>query len=1027
MDNNNQLSAPIVSQGLLLANRYRMGLLIGQGAHGEVWAARDLLLGDEVAIKILHECFGDALRFRREVSILRMLRLPGVVRFLDDGMEGNRPYIVMERITGGHFPGNSLSHAHSWNAIKAPTLHILKTLARIHAAGVIHRDLKPENILIDEHGQPIIVDFGLSFRAALHDAFEHNAIIGTPLYIAPEQIRGDPISPATDLYTLGILLYQALSGSLPHWTEDPREFFARRLTMPPAPLHTLAANIPAHIATIIDTMLEIEAQNRPSSATDLIRALEGAPLRRSIKTSLPRIGDDKAPRRVVDRLCSGQSVDIVGPTGIGRSSFVGQIAEYLELGGIKLIRTQPSRRPFGSLSPILESLNTLPSASLSEVIAEVEQGLRNELRNNAVLIADDAEALDRLSSEAIQRLRGEGKILRVFREINGNAAPYPEATAEHLEALELADLTPLFGGFERIFHLVGDASRQLWTRTLGHPGRIVSELGAWEREGIAHRSAEKFLIDRESLDRLSAGLLLAPPPIENTPIDPSVPEHRTEILQCVELTFPDSSTALIAGALNEPVWRIEAELHELARNGDLRIRADGTLEALRPSPRTWSHETRRTMHRAFAELLKTKAERRFAHLLWAEDIPAIAIEASLIAMNHAESGYLGQAIAVLSEGLRLLCEYDGPNIETVHRSQITLISQWVELAILEGTPKGLDRVLYELCRMGQAVDFVKQLEALVRADIALMAGSDRASAMAEAVPPFENPRLERARLDVRFTAARRMSDQNISALLIEATNWANSAAIPDANAALLGWTGRLRYQEGRFEEAAKLGAQAAAMEHWATARSIALFHAAGAWMEAFRLDEALAYAQEARAIAGRCRNTYHEARSEWLLRTLEYRRETLTQPDFELVEAITLVGVPDLEALVCITEASLLFRLGDRSETARLAERARRIWTGMNKGWGAKLARCLAMASGASLLIDEARTLAEEAFRCPISGIGIQMLGLLAMGFPEERRAFAQGAEALAAQVPRSQWKGRIDILSVQESLEALIGPEAGL
>lgn len=375
---------------------------------------------------------------------------------------------------------------------------------------------------------------------------------------------------------------------------------------------------------------------------------------------------------------------------------------------------------------------------------------------------------------------------------------------------------------------------------------------------------------------------------------------------------------------------------------------------------------------------------------------------------------------MLVEALRILGESAEPNADSIARARQDLLTQWVELAILEGTPQGLDRVLCEVCRMGPRNDFLKQLEALVAAGIALMAGSDRAGALSEAVSPFQNPRLERTRLELCFTAARRMAADKVGALLEEARHWARSSPCPESKAALLGWTGRFCYQEGRFEEAAVLCTQAAAAESWVMARAIALFHAAGAWLEAFCFDEAVACAEEARSLSRSGRNVYHEARSEWLLRTIEYRRETLVQPDLELVEAVALVGVPDLEALMCITEASLLFRLGEQAEAVRLAERARYLWTGMKKRWGARLARCLAMASGAGLLIDEAHMLAHEAFQCPIPGLGIQMLGLLAMGFPTQRQDFGLYAQELAAQIPEVHWNRRIDILSVDEALNAL-------
>jgi hypothetical protein len=198
---------------------------------------------------------------------------------------------------------------------------------------------------------------------------------------------------------------------------------------------------------------------------------------------------------------------------------------------------------------------------------------------------------------------------------------------------------------------------------------------------------------------------------------------------------------------------------------------------------------------------------------------------------------------------------------------------------------------------------------------------------------------------------------------------------------------------------------------------LAFFHAGGAWMDAFRLTDALRCALRARELAVEHRHGYDEARAEWLVRTTCYRLGTLQEPDLALVDAAADVGSADLEALVCFTEAATFFRLQDKSETIRLAERARRLWTGMKKSWAAMFARCLALAVGTGELVSEANALAKEATKCNVPGIGIQMVGLLAMGFPGRRLADEPIVEQLAAQVPRPFWNHRVDVLSVEEAL----------
>src|SRR5215213_8236798 len=127
------------SEGSLVAKRYRLRHLLGRGGYGEVWTAEGLLLGEEVALKLLYPEVTDPARVRREIATLRLVRLPGVVRLLDEGIEGAHPFLVMERVFGSRFPGDGISIPCSWAAIAPMTMDILDALSRIHASGVVHR------------------------------------------------------------------------------------------------------------------------------------------------------------------------------------------------------------------------------------------------------------------------------------------------------------------------------------------------------------------------------------------------------------------------------------------------------------------------------------------------------------------------------------------------------------------------------------------------------------------------------------------------------------------------------------------------------------------------------------------------------------------------------------------------------------------------------------------------------------------------------------------------------------------------
>jgi tetratricopeptide (TPR) repeat protein len=235
------------------------------------------------------------------------------------------------------------------------------------------------------------------------------------------------------------------------------------------------------------------------------------------------------------------------------------------------------------------------------------------------------------------------------------------------------------------------------------------------------------------------------------------------------------------------------------------------------------------------------------------------------------------------------------------------------------------------------------------------------------------------------------------------------------------WLGRLRYRQGRFEEAAALHAQAAEGQAWITERTAARLDGASALMEAFQHEEALAQAREALVLARGCRHAFYEGRAEWLLRSIAYRTGVTdgAGPDGELVEAVARLGVAELLALVALNEAAVAFRAGDLGAARDLAGRARRLWIENGQPLGPLLAGGLLLASGEPVSGGEAAALVDRALGCSTPGVGLQALGLLA-SCGAARGVDRGRAEALAALVPRRFWHLRMEILSIDESLERL-------
>ena len=258
----------------LLAGRYRPTEIIGCGSQGEVVRAHDLIAGCEVAIKLAHPGSERrrATRALREGTALRMLRIPGVVPVLDEGEHEGRAFLVTSLVEGTPYPG--VATPARWHEIAACTESLLEVLDAIHGAGVAHGDLKPANVLVDREGRPWVLDFGVSREiSARAEPIRHDSGSGTPAFVAPERVRGRPLDPRADLYSVGVMLYQALAGHLPHDGVDARSVLYARLTRPARPLLEVARDVPAAVARAVDAMLAIDPSARPPSAAHVRESL----------------------------------------------------------------------------------------------------------------------------------------------------------------------------------------------------------------------------------------------------------------------------------------------------------------------------------------------------------------------------------------------------------------------------------------------------------------------------------------------------------------------------------------------------------------------------------------------------------------------------------------------------------------------------------------------------------------------------------------------------------------------------------
>jgi hypothetical protein len=795
--------------------------------------------------------------------------------------------------------------------------------------------------------------------------------------------------------------------------------------------------VPAPIAAVIDRMVARAPDDRPASAAEVLRLLRGEKGARREEHELPALGARAALRVAEAAVRAGRSVDLVGPHGSGRTRALRTLFEALTASGISVVSVSPGRRPFASLETIVGALDGDEVDGIEGALATVRARLREVLSDGTVVLADDAEQVDRWSAEVLSEATGAGRVVRAV--LPEHADPGAEHVA--LEPLAEAELRPLFAGPERLFHIPSDAARALWRRTEGWPARVADEVNAWVRAGIARRDGERFVVDRESLDQLAVGQRLAPPlrgpmsaRITLTP-RAALALHLEELLVWLTLAWPHARVATLAAATRQPAWRLEAELRELERCRAARAQDDGSwAPVVLASPEAvWDAARRRAAHRALADALPVGADRRLVHLVASaseesgadEGLGAeIAREAIALAAVRASEGSLGQAIATLSEGL-LAARRAGE----LCASELELLCAWAGYALEEGRPLALDRLLYEFTRCGdgdgapgsEGAASVPRVRALIEAGLAVRTDSPRALQMAEAIAAFDDPELERCRCAVRMNAARAVDPERADVLLAEIERWAEGLPeLASVRSSVAAWRGASAYRAGRFEDAARHHDEAAARATLASSRVAALCDSAAAWMEAFRFEECAEAAARAREAAAACRHAWREADAEWVLRTMGYRLGHAMAPDTDFVAAVGRLGVPDTEALAAITEAAIAWRSGDAALARSLARTARERWSGMGMRLGASFARSLEIASGAEVAEDERDTLAEWASTCTVPGIGVQALALLATRWVEQAAGWRAVGQGLAELVPREHWHVRQDVLSVEESLAAL-------
>lgn len=523
--------------------RYELIKKLGQGGMGRVYLARDPVLGRQVALKVIIAPDGERIRrFEREARAAAQLREhTNVVTIYDYGVSDGQPYIVSRYVRGVPLTEMPVP-VPDWRMAWRLGTALASGLAQAHRVQVVHRDIKPGNVMLADNGQPMILDFGLARILSIDEDPAHGdedrgsthsggpesmdlrsrssatpltrtgALLGTPYYMAPELWLGQPATPASDVYSLGVLLYELLAGAVPHRAVTRADLRALVPTVDAASLASEAENVPGRFASLIDRCLARAPESRPASGEELWRLLQAlepgndasSARRTSVKNQpYPGLrpfdrqsshfffGRDVDIAAVLERLRNSSLVVVTGASGLGKSSLVrAGVLPAVERGQLDEKRSwsslvvSPDRQPLAALTTALAS--ALPGVLCdSDAPTALAEQLRTCLtsQRGLVLCIDQMEELLSLSEPTEARLFGRAVLqlsqlvpqMRIVATVRGDML---------IDTMELAG----------------------WTRTACHSLYVLRTLGSQGLRRAIVQPARLCGVEFES-DELVAELL----------------------------------------------------------------------------------------------------------------------------------------------------------------------------------------------------------------------------------------------------------------------------------------------------------------------------------------------------------------------------------------------------------------------------------------------------------------------------------------------------------------------------------------
>lgn len=414
--------------GMVIEGRYRIQSVIGQGSAGTVYKAVQELIGREVAIKVLHEYLVSdeefIKRFRQEAKASSRLSHPNIITIYDFGVipQGNRPYIAMDLLVGTPLSDYlSENERVSLDAAIPLLTQVCSALGEAHRHGVVHRDVKPENIvLVERSGQklyPMVVDFGIARIVEESESAKitrTGTVCGSPTYMSPEQCTSSKVDSRSDIYSIGIVIYETLTGEVPFHSDELIRVMSMHLSEPPKPLNQVKPGLifPDALEDVVNKALSKNPNDRFQTMEEMATALEEsikAPAKPSSQSQPRNASREIEPGPLAQdehlhRRNTSQEVSIPAQRGTGA-------IDYAALAMDEYRAQQAQAQSQSQLDPATASvadMNALNNASEAERIAEQVAAMRQQMRQ----AQSDSQKGHQINKSDFVRGRSEASVLQ---------------------------------------------------------------------------------------------------------------------------------------------------------------------------------------------------------------------------------------------------------------------------------------------------------------------------------------------------------------------------------------------------------------------------------------------------------------------------------------------------------------------------------------------------------------------------------------------------------------------------------------